>query len=245
MNYKIYQFSAKEWIVHILAYVIIDICISMLFYRSWAAVVIFLPGVVFYIKERKKQLIMKRKHHLTLEFLTGMQGVSAALSAGYSIENAVKEALKELQGIYKPDALMIKEFKNIVNLLEMNQNIEELLLDLGRRSEIEDICNFAEVFSVAKRSGGDIIAIIRHTLSAIRQKQEIIREINICIAGKRFEQKVMSFVPIFILVYVDLASPGFLDSMYHNIVGAAVMSMCLIVYLASWFLGRKIVNIEV
>jgi len=55
----------------------------------------------------------------------------------------------------------------------------------------------------------------------------------------------MSLVPFLILVYVNLASPGFLDVMYHSIPGVLVMSICLAIYFGSWLLGRKIVNIEI
>lgn len=245
MDYHKYQFSLKEWILYIMIYLIIDIGISIVFYHSWIAALVFIPGILFYIKEQKKQLIKKRKQRLTAEFLCGMQGVSTALTAGYSIENAFGEALKELKKVYEPETMIVREFRYIVNRLSMNQNLENLLLDLGRRSGIEDIYNFAEVLSAAKRSGGDLNAIIRHTVAAIHQKEETKREIEVCIASKRLEQNIMSLIPFLILIYIDLASPGFLNVMYHNILGILVMSICLAVYLISWLLGRKIVDIEV
>ena len=245
MDYSKYQFSIKEWILYIIIYLVLDVSICMLFYYSWIAVPVFLPGILLFIKEQKRRLIKNRKQQLTEEFLTGMQGVSTALTAGYSIENAFAEALGELKRVYEPDALIVKEFRHIVNMLNMNQTLEALLMDLGRRSGIEDIYNFAEVFSAAKRSGVDLIAIIRHTVSAVNQKEETKGEIKVCIASKRLEQNIMSLVPFLILIYVNLASPGFLDVMYHSIPGVLVMSICLAIYFGSWLLGRKIVNIEI
>lgn len=62
---------------------------------------------------------------------------------------------------------------------------------------------------------------------------------------KKLEQNVMSAVPLFILAYVGAASPGFLDVLYHNPAGIAIMSVCLMVYALAWLAGKKLVEIEV
>lgn len=171
--------------------------------------------------------------------------MSAALAAGYSPENALEEAVKELYRVYDPDTVIIREFKLIEGQVHMNQNMEELLLDFGRRSAVEDIRSFAEVFMTAKRSGGDLISIIRNTIFCIRQKQETMQEIETSLSGKIMEQNIMSLIPILILAYVKLTSPEFLSSMYGNATGIIVMGICLAVYVAAYFWGRSIVRIEV
>lgn len=56
---------------------------------------------------------------------------------------------------------------------------------------------------------------------------------------------MMSLIPCLILLYVQTVSPGFLDSMYHNIAGILIMTLSLGVYLAAVAWGKKIVEIEV
>ena len=48
-----------------------------------------------------------------------------------------------------------------------------------------------------------------------------------------------------IIFYLKLTSPGFLDMLYGNILGVAVMSVCLGIYGIAYWLGMKIVDIEV
>lgn len=119
------------------------------------------------------------------------------------------------------------------------------MLDFGRRTGVPDIVSFAEVFLTAKRTGGDLIAIIHNTVFCIRQKQETTMEIETCLAGKLMEQNIMSAIPLLILAYVKLSSPGFLDVMYETTAGIAVMILCFGVYLLAWFWGQSIVRIEV
>jgi len=245
MDYGNYQFSKREWVIYSGAYLGLVGIVSLLFYRSLIAFFILLPGSILFFKERKMACRKKRIKCLEEQFLAGMQAVSNALSAGYSIENAFKEAETELAKVYDKEDFIVMEFQMITRLLALNRPIESLLSDFGKRSHAEDIESFAEVFVAARRSGGDLIAIIRNTVSAIGQKAETRAEIEVCIAAKKMEQNVMSVVPMGILIYMGISSPGFLDGMYHNLAGIAIMTGCLGVYLGAWYWGRKLVDIRI
>ncbi|WP_394924781.1 type II secretion system F family protein [uncultured Robinsoniella sp.] len=245
MDYNQYHFTKKQWIYQILLYAVIDGIVSVLFYRSVLAFILFFSGFFFFLKERKSDYILAGKKELSQQFLTGIQAVSAALAAGYSVENAFEEALEDLERVFEKEDKIIKEFTYIRNQIKLNNTLENLLLDLAKRSRVEEIENFAEVFSAAKRSGGDLIAIIRNTILCISQKEETKMEIETCLSAKRLEQKIMSGVPFIILIYVGAASPGFLDVMYYNPAGICIMSLCLAMYVAAFLWGKKIVEIEV
>lgn len=245
MDYHVYICTKKERLLALGVYLGLDGLISLLFYRSWLAFLLFLPGFYWFYRDRKRAYSHQRKERLRREFMTGIQAVSTGLAAGYSVENAFVQALEELKKVYPEQAVSVLEFTGLAQGLAMNRQLEGLLLDLAERSGVEEIESFAQIFAAAKRSGGDLNAIIRNTISITRQKEEVAREIQVCISGKRMEQNVMSMVPFGILLYVGLASPGFLEGMYHNALGVAVMSVCLVIYAAAWLLGRRIVKIEV
>ncbi len=98
---------------------------------------------------------------------------------------------------------------------------------------------------IAKKSGGDLLLIIRSTVRTIREKIEVQNEIQTMMSGKRLEQKVMNIIPFGILLYVRLTSKGLLDAMYGNMLGITVMTACLAVYFAAVFVAGKIVSVEV
>lgn len=245
MEYGTYRMNVREKVVCLIGYLALDGMIAFLFFRSYIAFLLLLPGAAFFWKERRKSLMERRRRRMQEEFLTGMQLVSTSLQAGYAIENAFREALQELKKIYEEDAFIIREFQYIVSQISLNRTIEDLLMDLGRRCHVKDIQDFAEIFRTAKRTGGDLMAIIRNTVSSISQKQETMREIETCLSGKRMEQNMMSVIPLFILGYVDITSPGFLDVMYHNITGIIIMTICFGMYLSAYLWGRTIMQIEV
>lgn len=245
IDYGDYRLSGKERLTYFSMYLGLDGLISYLFFHSFLAFFLLLPGCAIFFGDRKKSLKEQRAERMQNQFLTGMQLVSTSLQAGYAVENAFREAVSELEKIYEKDAFIVQEFRYIVSQISLNRTAEALLMELGRRSHVEDIQNFAEVFYIAKRTGGDLMAIIHNTISCIQQKQETKAEIATGLAGKRMEQNMMSGIPLFILGYVKLTSPGFLDVMYHNAAGILVMLFCLAVYLAAYFWGRKIIQIRV
>ena len=245
MDYRHYHFSKKETAENLLLFLALDGCISYLFYRSVLVFVLGLFLVKRFFREREKDLCEKRKEKLAGEFLVAMQSVTTSLTAGYSVETAFEDALAELSGMYGEKDMILQEFRYIVSQLHMNRNLEELLTGLADRSGIEDIRNFAELFAVAKRSGGNLIAIIRSAVRNISRKEETRREIGTALSAKKMEQNMMSLIPCLILLYVQTVSPGFLDGMYHNIAGVTVMSLALAVYAFAYFWGKKIIAIEV
>lgn len=244
-DYGIYHFSRREWARYLFLYLVLDEVISYLFFRSPLAFCVLLPGCIVFFRDRERLLREQRAQRMQNQFLTGMQLVSTSIQAGYAVENAFREAALELEKIYRPEDFIVREFWYLVHQLTLNRSVEALLMDLGRRSHVEDIRNFGEVFSITKRTGGDLMAVIQNTVSCIQQKQETRQEIDTSLEGKRMEQDMMSAIPLFILGYVRLTSPGQLDVMYETGVGMAVMAVCFVLYLLAYFWGRKIMRIQV
>lgn len=188
---------------------------------------------------------MERKWELNLQFRDGITSISSALNAGYSIENAICEAKKDLLLMYDENTIIVKEFQYMIYQMNNNQTVEEILQDFAERSSVEDIHNFAEVFITAKRTGGDIIKIIRTTSNSISDKLEVKREILTLITAKKFESNIMNVIPLGIILYMWVCSPGFLDPLYGNILGIGIMSVALLLYGVAYVISQQIINIEV
>lgn len=244
-DYGTYQLSRKELIRNVALYLVLDAVFSFLFYRSVIAFVISLPGIYLFLKSRRAGLNRQRSRKILAEFTTGMQMVNASLQAGYAMENAFREATAELKKIYPEDSFIMTEFRYILTQLRLNVPVESLLMDLGRRTHIEDIIHLAEVFQTAKRTGGDMIGIIRGAVTSIQAKAETREEIETNLSGKVSEQKIMSAAPLAIIAYTTLTSPGFLDVCYHSTLGILIMTGALAVYAAAYLWGKKIMQIEV
>lgn len=219
--------------------------IAYVFYQNLLFSFILLPYLHIYIKDSALDFSKRSNQELLNQYKDGMLAVSFSLNVGYSIENSFKEAMQELKLLYGEKSEIVVQFKIIINRINVNENIEDILDDYAKKCNIEDILYFAEVFRYAKRSGGDLIAIIRNTANTINEKIEAKNEIDTVISGKKFEQKIMSMVPFGIILYLKVSSPEFIKGLYGNVLGIIIMSVCLILYVVSNRLAKRIINIEV
>lgn len=244
-DYGEYHFSAKEGILAVLEGGLLILAIGYFFYRSFLACVLLLPLFGFFVKEKKRELSKKRRQELSVQFKDLVLSLSANLKAGYSIENAMREAYRDMELLYGMDSPIALEIRHMIRGMENNVILEKLLYDLGLRSHLPDIMQFADVFFIAKKSGGNLTEILEKTAEVIEQKIDTDKEIQLMISAKKMEQKIMNLVPFLIIFYIGSTSKGFFDVLYHNLVGIVVMTVCLVFYGAAWRLSKKIVEIEV
>ena len=218
---------------------------AWLYYRTMWAVFVLLPIGTWHYREFRREIKEKKEAEFQMQFREAIQTLASSLNAGYSVENAFYETQKELTLVYPPEARISKELLLIVRKLKMHVPIEQILEEFADRTQTEDVRSFSEVFSTAKRSGGDMIAIIRDTTGQISDKLDVKREIDTILAAKRYEFRIMSAVPYLIIGYMSVSFPEFMECLYGNIVGIGVMTGCLAVYISAYFLGIKLIKIEV
>ena len=216
-----------------------------LFYRSLWVLILLPVCVIFYRRISRKEIKKKNIMILEMQFKDLLDSMAAALRAGYSIENSLIECIKEMNVMYGEDSLISAELRIMINQIRLGINAEEVFKEMAQRSGAENIEIFASVFSIAKRTGGDMVEIIKKTATDIGAKIDTRNEIAVLVSAKRLEQKIMTLIPVGIIIYIDLTSDGLLDPLYGNAAGILIMSACLAIYIASILLGKKIMDIEV
>lgn len=243
--YKTYQFTLKEWLGYGILYFAVVTMIGYLFYNSiWFSGVMILFLFPYYKLVQKKET-EKRLEKLKLEFKDALTALTASLHTGYAIENAFREAYTELSLLHGEQALIVQEFDYMLKQMHVSRTVEEVVEEFAVRSGLEDIQNFSQVFFMANRSGGKLISIMDAAAETISQKIEVEREILVMIQGKKLEQRIMSVVPIAMIAYLRIGNGAFMQVLYESLVGQAVMSGCLIGYIAALWLGEKIMAIKI
>ena len=244
-DYSHYHFTVKEFMKYTGQAVALCAVADYLFYRSAWVLLLMIPALVFYLKWQQNRMIRERRKKLNYQFKDALTSLSVAVQAGYSVESAIKTCVRDLERVYGKGTDIVEEFRYIESQQHISVPLEELFLDLGSRSQVEDIENFASVFYTAKRTGGDMNRVIQKVARMLGDKIDVKKEIEATLAAKKSEQMIMSLMPAGIIMYLQLTSPGFLSVLYGNPFGIAAMSICLAIYATAYWLGRKIVDIEV
>ena len=218
---------------------------AYVFYDSFGAALILIPAGIFYMRDCIADLSEKKEREFLGQFKDSIQAVAAGLKAGYSVENAIRGAGRDIEPLYGPDKRICREFSLMTRQLDMNMSTGAVLDEFAGRTGQEDVEDFVNVFTAAKKSGGDSITIIRNAVRIISEKIDTEKEIQTMIASKKFEFEIMCAVPFAIILYMKLTFREFLSILYGNTAGVIIMTICLIVYIAAYITGRKIIRIEV
>ena len=228
LSYDHYTFSLRERIQYSVFSLILCFLVNDLCYRNVISFFLLLPFCFLY-----------------LPFRDALNSIDAAVSAGYSLENAVSEAKKDLMRIYGTSSEMVLELSYMESQMLLSVPVEKLFYELGKKSQVEDIRNFSEIIAQAKRTGGNLRETLEKSARIIEEKIDVKKEIDSLLSAKKMEHTFMSLMPAGIILYMRLTYPGFLDVLYHNIAGVCIMTICLILYLTAFFFGRRMVQIEI
>lgn len=234
-----------EWIQIIIKSSGIYIITAWLYYRSFWALIPLFPVWAWQLKMMAEEKRQGKVLEFQTQFKEAVQAISSALNIGYSVENAVCEAQKELLLIYPEQARISKELQLMVRQMRFQMPVEQVFTEFADRMEIEDVSNFVDVFISAKRSGGNMVSIIQNTVKQISDKIDVRREIETILAAKKYEFKIMAIIPYAIIGYMTFSFPEFMDNLYGNLLGIGVMTLCLISYLAAYYMGLKIITIDI
>lgn len=218
---------------------------AWLFYQSVAIMMGCLLLLPFYRNERRKVREQEDKRRLNRGFADALSSFSAALEAGYSAENAVRETVRDLALLYPEDEPIYREFRYLQHQLQNNQSLEKAFADMAEKTQDEDMLCFAEVFEIAKRSGGDLIRVIRTTERTMAERAEVKREIRTILTAKRLEANIMNLMPCGILLYFLICDPVYLQPLYETMAGRVVMTVLLVVYAGCVRMTDRITQIEV
>ena len=245
INYERYRFSAFQWFRYLAEGGALGIFAVWLCYHAVPALPAAVPAAVLYAAGKRRYLKEERKRRLNLHFRDFLSSLHTALTAGYSVENGVLEARKDMQRLYGEDDEMTQELKRMAAQIHLQIPVEALFTELGMRSGVEDIRNFAEILAIAKRTGGRIDKILDDTGRMIRERIDTEQEIETAQAARRYEQQIMSLVPMGIILYLRFSFRGFVEQLYGNFTGILIKSLCLGIYLCAFWMGKRMVRIRV
>lgn len=240
-----FRLSFKEKALCLAVWTAVSLFLGRLFFHSFVfsvPIVCLSPFVLKYFKRIRKE---KRQEDISSQFCDAMSAFAAALSSGFSPENAVAEAVSELERINGRKGYMQDELELIAKKLSIGESIENAFIGLSRKTGIREIEQMADVFSTAKRSGGSLPDILRHTVYMLEEKRRLKEEIRTIITAKKTEHRIMCLMLPFILLYINLTGSEFVSVLYEGVRGRVIMTAALAVFFLAVCLGERIIRIRV
>ncbi len=219
--------------------------ISFVYYAN--IIISIIGGIIvgiIYIPIYKKNIVKKRKGKLRVQFYELLESLSVSMRAGNQIFKALESARKDLALIYSEESDIIVEIDLILARFKNSVTISDSFTDLAKRSELEDIENFASSYSTIAGKSSRENEIVKDIQQIISDKMEMEMEMETLMTSSKNQLYIMFVMPPLLLLYMNYGTGGFLDAIYTTIPGRVVATIGLIIYLGAFFFGNKLLDVE-
>lgn len=261
-NYKVYYMNFFEKVLYFLIAFIVGAAVGYLFYGgigtdefgnptalTWTLNIFFagaagLAAGIAFVPMRAKQIVAKQRKKLNGQFRDMLEALNTSLGAGKNVVDSFRSVYEDLKVQYDDGAYILKELEVILSGMNNNVDIEDLLEDFGRRSGIDDIVSFANVFRICYRKGGNIKETIRSTHEILSDKMEISEEIETIVTGNKNEQNIMVAMPIVLIAMIKMMSADFAAN-FTTLTGIISTTIAIVLFVAAYAVGKVVLNIKV
>lgn len=218
------------------------IATAWLFFDFAPIALLLLAYVPYEAFRRLRRQREAERWQLALAFRDMLLYLQNGLAAGRSPESSMEETTHGLEHLYGLKSRIVSECRLMLSQMSNGYSMEKAFEEFGERSKVDEIRQFAEVFLVAKRTGGEIGRVIRQTCGVMQDKLELKRELRTAVAAKEMEFRIMCFIPHGILLYLRLCAPSMSAPLYGTAFGTAFMSGVFLCWLGLSSFGNYLVH---
>lgn len=218
----------------------------VLFYNSFIGCFVLLPCLPVYYKREKRLQKQAENQRLKKEFQQVIRLMTKGLEVGYSLEKCVETTAMEYeQMVEEKNSIMLSYLHIFTKKIQINIPIQQIFEEFAVDSGLDEAESFAQIIDTARKTGGNLPAILRRTTEIMVEKDQVQEEIITMMSAKRMEQKVMTAMPVGILAYMRLTSSGYMDPLYGNPIGFLIATIGVILTGVSMIWAEKIIEIEI
>lgn len=243
-DYSKFQLNRRQFLVTAIIAACVIFAGVYLFYHSILVSSFGAIAGLLAPRFRQRTLLLRRKERLKLQFKEALFSLTSSLAAGRSIENAFLSTLDDLKLLYPESRTeILLEFQVISFRLDNAEPLEQALRGFAHRAQIDEITQFVDALSACKRSGGDLLEVMKRTSTIIGEKLEIEQEISVMIAQKKFEARIMMAVPFVFLAFLGFAAPDYMAPLYGG-AGYILLTTALALLLLCFWMMNKMMSIR-
>lgn len=245
-DYSIYKLSVKEIIIMSLVLIALLEVIGILIYNTPYGIVMFPIVYLLYEKRHRENIKKKRLDRMRNQFKDALYSFSSSFATGESMLAAMEKSIVVLNDIYGEGSELARELNEMVKKIRVAGDEEvDLWLDFGRRSHIEDIRDFSEVFASCRDAGGDLARTVDRATEILTEKISVENDIRIMAKQKVTEGRLVGVMPVIMIVFLRVTSPSYMNVMYESLQGRIMMTFCMVITAFAFLITERVTKVEV
>ncbi len=199
-------------------------------------VCLVLPAVVVRFKTRK--WLLERKNKLREQLPDALRGMGMCFMAGLSLEQAFEQTSQECREPLR------RELCRTVDDLRTGSSILESLDRLDARLSMDDMRFVSVALEIQHRTGGSMREVLDATADSIVASFDLSRSLEVQTAQARLSARVVSILPVALVVVLSLAMEGYLATFFSSPAGLMLLSCAVGMQVAGIVVIRKILGID-
>ena len=202
---------------------------------GWAGLVLgfFIPYA--YASHRRA----KRFQQFEEKFPEAIDTLARAVRAGHAFTTALELIASEVS---EPVA---GEFRQLFEEQKFGLPVRDALINLADRIPLVDVKFFVTAVMLQRETGGNLAEILDNLSYVIRERFKILRQVRVHTAQGRLTMVLLMALPPTIVVVMMIMNPSFIQPLFTDPMGHALIVGGITLQTLGYFVIRKIIRIQV
>lgn len=180
----------------------------------------------------------KRRAKFSDQLGDTLQLLSGSLRAGHSILRAIDAASSES---LSPTS---EEMRRVITETSLGRDLLSSLNDTAERMRSEDFVWITQAIQINREVGGNLAEVLDQVNETIRERNEIKGHIRSLAAEGKFSAYILMAMPFGIVLMLTLVNPGYMDPMFTQPLGWAMIGASVVMMIIGGLWMRKIINLK-
>jgi tight adherence protein B len=209
----------------------------------------FIPGCIFGTlvslgswflpKAIVDSMFQKRLVKFNVQMIDGLGLMANGMKSGLSIVQSLGMVKKEM-----PNPLA-QEFDMVLKQQQLGVSVEEAFQNMAKRLPSEDVNMFVTSVVILKETGGNLAETFETIVATIRERIKIEQKISAMMAQNLAQGAIVFCMPYAMFAMFYFSDPGFLQPMFDEPIGWALIAAAATLQMLGGFMIYKIVQIKV
>jgi tight adherence protein B len=138
-----------------------------------------------------------------------------------------------------------EEFGLVLSENKVGVSLEDAFSNLGQRVDIEDVDMFVTSVNILKETGGNLAETFDTIVYVIRERIKAENKIKAMTSQGFYQGMMLLSIPSLLAVYFTLSEPGFMDPMFNNPIGMALLAVVTGLEIVAYVVIMKSIKIDV
>jgi len=173
------------------------------------------------------------------KFPEAIDTLARAVRAGHAFTTALEMIANEVS---EPVA---GEFRQLYEEQKFGLPVRDALLNLADRIPLVDVKFFVTAVMLQRETGGNLAEILDNLSYVIRERFKILRQVRVHTAQGRLTMVLLMALPPVIVVIMTILNPGFIQPLFTDPIGHALIVGGITLQTLGYFVIRRIIRIQV